>query len=417
MANKLLIWILVLLVLLNSAIGAYAYLLSKDIDTLREQLANEISAVIGEMEALGEETEGNFDTVEEAIRANQNGIDALEDSVDGELTLLGDRIAGLETGMDEMEAGIGDIESGLAAIGPGLEADQVYQAVSPSVVEISNGEQTIGSGFIYDNDGHIVTANHVVEALTTIHVVLADGRTSPASVVGTCTLSDVAVLSLERQFDVAPLTLADSSSIVIGEQAIVIGSPFDEGWTVTAGIISQVGRFEEIGDETESRWIANLLQFDAPANFGNSGGPLFNTAGEVIGIVIARVEPELGDGISYAVSANKVRRVADAIIEHGSFDYPLLGVEVSDITPIMAGALGRETVHGALVGSVVAGGPAGVAGVQVDDIIIAINAVPVTEVADLISYLGEYGTPDDSVVLTIIRNGTEMESTVTLGSR
>ena len=417
MANKVLIGILILLLLINGAIGAYAYLLSKDIDTLREQLADEISTVGAEVTALSVETEGRFDTVEEAIQSNQASIDALGDKVDGEMIWLGDRIAGLEGRIDNLEAGMDEIEIGLAAIEPGLEVDEVYQAVSLAVVEVGDGEQTSGSGFIYDANGHIVTANHVVEGLTTIHVVLADGRTSPASVVGTCPISDVAVLALERQFDVAPLTLADSSGIRIGEPAFIIGSPFDQEGTVTAGIISQLGRFEEIGDETGSHWVANLLQYDAPTNFGNSGGPLLNAAGEVIGLVIARVGPEIGDGIAYAVSSNKVRRVADAIIEQGSFSYPWLGVEVSDITPIMAETLGRETVHGVVVGSVTSGGPAEGAGVQVDDIIIAINGVPVTEVADLVSYLGEYGSPGDSAVIAIIRDGTEMDLTVTLGTR
>ncbi|UCB42694.1 MAG: trypsin-like peptidase domain-containing protein [Dehalococcoidales bacterium] len=410
MVNKVLIVILVLLVILNGAIGAYAYLLNKDIDTLSEQLTDQISAVRTEVTALSEETEARFDVIDEGVQSNQASIDALGDRLDEELAQTSDKIAGLE-------AGIGGIRSELAAIEPGLEADEVYQAVSPAVVEVSDGEQTVGSGFIFDTDGHVVTANHVVDELTTIHIILADGRTSPASVVGTCPLSDVAVLALERQFDIMPLTLADSSLIRIGEPAITVGSPFNQEGTVTAGIVSQVGRYEEIGDETDSHWVANLLQFDAPANFGNSGGPLFSAAGEVIGLIIARVGPDIGDGIAFAVSANKVRRVADAIIEYGSFNYPWIGVEVSDITPIIAETFGRETVYGAIVDSVTTGGPAEDAGVQDDDIIIAINGVAVTEVADLVSYLGEYGSPDDPVTLTIVRNDTEIELTVTLGTR
>jgi S1-C subfamily serine protease len=197
---------------------------------------------------------------------------------------------------------------------------------------------------------------------------------------------------------------------------VAIGSPFDASGTITAGIVSQLGRYEEVSDETDSRWIANLIQFDAPANFGNSGGPLFDAAGEVIGIIVARVEPELGDGISYAVSANKVRRVADAIIELGEFDYPWLGVIVSDITPLSAELIDRESVYGALVDQVISGGPADQAGARSGDIIVSIDGVTVTEVADLVSYLGEYASPGDSVVLTIIRDDTEVEVTVTLSN-
>ncbi|HEY32277.1 MAG TPA: PDZ domain-containing protein [Dehalococcoidia bacterium] len=414
MVNRVLIAILILLVLINGAIGVYAYLLNRDIDTLSEQLADQVNALGDEVTVLSKQAEVRLDAVEEGMQSNQVGIDALGDKVDEELIQVGDRIIELA---ENLETEINGITSELAAIEPGLEADEVYQAVSPAVVEVSDGERTIGSGFIYDDDGHVVTANHVVEELTTIHVVLADGRTSPASVVGTCPLSDVAVLAPERQFDIVPLTLADSSAVKIGEPAITIGSPFDQRGTVTAGIISQVGRFEEIGDEAGSNWIANLLQFDAPANYGNSGCPLFNAAGEVIGLVVARVEPEIGDGISYAVSANKVRRVADAIIEQGSFNYPWLGVEASDFTPILAEMVGRETVDGAFVGFVTPGGPAEDAGIQADDIIIAINSVVVTEVADLVSYLGEHGSPGDSSVVTVVRDDSEIELTVTLGTR
>jgi S1-C subfamily serine protease len=309
-----------------------------------------------------------------------------------------------------------DISSELGELGPLLYADTVYQTVSQSVVSISDGENTIGSGFVYDDNGRVVTANHVVNELSTIYIVLPDGRTTPASVVGTCPLSDVAVLALERQFDVMPLTLADSAVINIGEPVVTIGSPFDEAGTITAGIVSQLNRYESIGDETESSWIANLIQFDAPANFGNSGGPLFNVDGEVVGIIVARVEPELGDGISYAVSSNKVRRVADAIIESGSFDYPWLGVTVSDITPTMAEMIGRASINGALVGQVISGGPAALAGVRSNDIVTAINNVSVNSTADLVSYLGEYTSPGDSATLTIIRNDTEIELTVTLSN-
>ena len=417
MANKVIIGILVLLLVINAAIGTYAYLLSRDIDTLSRQLADQqeevtaqLGAVSDEVEALGMETEARFGTVEEGLQSNLASLDALGNQIAEEAALTESKIAGLQ-------AGISSISSELTEMGPLLNADAVYQAVSQSVVAVSDGEHTIGSGFIYDSDGHVVTANHVVDELTTIYVVLPDGRTTPASVVGRSPLSDVAVLTLERQFDVMPLTLADSAGISIGEPVVTIGNPFDEEGTITAGIVSQLGRFEEVGDETGSSWIANLIQFDAPANFGNSGGPLFNVAGEVIGIIIARVGPELGDGIAYAVSANKVRRVADSIIERGSFAYPWLGVEVSDITPLLAELIGRESVHGVLVEQVAPGGPADLAGVRSDDIIIAINGVTITEIADLVSYLGEYTSPGDSAILTIIRDDTEIELTATLSNR
>jgi 2-alkenal reductase len=417
MANKIIIGILVLLLLGNAAIGTYAYLLGRDIDTLSRQLTDQqseltdqIGDVSNDVEALGVETENQFDVVTEEIQSNLDNLNALRDEIAEETALTDSKIEGLETA-------ISSISGELAEIGPWLNVESIYQAVSQSVVVISDGEHTVGSGFVYDNEGHIVTANHVIAELNTVYVVFPDGRTTAANVVGSCPLSDVAVLSLERQFDVTPLTLADSAAISVGEPVAAIGSPFDEEGTVTAGIVSQLGRYEEVGSEADSSWIANLIQFDAPANFGNSGGPLFNTAGEVIGIIIARIGPEFGDGISFAVSANKVKRVAGAIIEQGFFDYPWLGVQVVDITPQAAELIGRESVHGALVNEVTPGGPASLAGVRGDDIIIAIDGIAVTEIADLVSYLGEYTSPGDSVILTIIRDDTEIEITVTLSSR
>ncbi len=417
MANKVIIGILVLLLVINAAIGTYAYLLGRDIDTLSRQLVDQeeemtaqLVTVSSEVAGLGMVTDTRFDTVEEGIQSNLVALDALGEEFAEKVALTETQIAGLE-------ADISGIRGELTEMGPVLNADEVYQTVSQSVVEVSDGEHTIGSGFVYDNNGHVLTANHVIDELTNIYIVFPDGRTTPASLVGSCPLSDVAVLSLERQFDITPLALADSADISIGEPTVTIGSPFDEEGTITAGIVSQLGRFEEIGDETESSWIANLIQFDAPANFGNSGGPLFNAAGEVIGIVVARIGPEIGDGIAYAVSANKVRRVADAIIERGSFDYPWLGVEVSDITPLLAELIGRESIHGALVSLVTPGGPAKLAGVHDDDIIIAINGVAITGVANLVSYLGEYASPGDSAVLTIIRDNAEIELTATLSNR
>jgi S1-C subfamily serine protease len=163
--------------------------------------------------------------------------------------------------------------------------------------------------------------------------------------------------------------------------------------------------------------VANIIQFDAAVNFGNSGSPLLNSKGEVIGMVVARVDPDLGDGVYYAVSSNKVRRVALSLIEKGSFDYPWLGVEIANLTLETVRARNLETINGVLVKTVLVATPAEVAGIKVDDIIVAINETPVREVADLTCYLGEYSSPGEEVNLALIRDGAKMELPLKIGKR
>jgi len=163
--------------------------------------------------------------------------------------------------------------------------------------------------------------------------------------------------------------------------------------------------------------VANLIQFDAAVNFGHSGSPLLNSEGEVIGMVIARIDPELGDGVYYAISSNKVNRVALSLIERGYFEYPWFGVEIANLTAETVRDRDLETANGALVKAVLAGDPAEAAGIEVDDIIVTIDGTPVRGTADLTCYLGEYISPGDEVTLTIIRDGVEIELTLEVGNR
>jgi S1-C subfamily serine protease len=229
--------------------------------------------------------------------------------------------------------------------------------------------------------------------------------------------SDVAVLTSKEALNIEALTLADSSNVRVGEPVIVIGNPLELPGTITSGIVSQTNRFVEIRYDSGTRWVANLIQFDAAVNFGNSGSPLLNSKGEVIGMVIGRVDPNLGDGIYYAVSLNKVKRVADSIITRGSFDYPWLGVEIANLTPETVRARGLKTTNGVLVKGVITNTPAGAAGIKVDDIIMGIRGMAVQGTADLTSYLGEYMSIDEVVTLEIIRDGAKLELSVKLGKR
>ncbi|MFH1002798.1 MAG: trypsin-like peptidase domain-containing protein [Chloroflexota bacterium] len=320
-----------------------------------------------------------------------------------------------QTRVSDLEDEVGTLSTQISRTT--LNASQVYQKVAQSVVRVTDGQHTIGSGFIFDDRGHVVTASHVAEHLSQIEVILPDGYIAAATLTGNSPQSDVAVLKLTGRLTAPPLTLADSATLVVGEPVVAMGSPLNLPDTLTTGSISQLDRYVEIQLDTQTRWTPNLIQFDAAVNPGNSGGPLFNTKGEVIGLVIARINPQEGDGINYAVSANKVKRVAAAIIDHGVFAYPWLGLEVSDLTPDTALALGRETVYGALVRGISPGGPATSAGIQRDDIVVSFNGTAIRNVAHLISYLGEHSLPGDQVKIGLIRDGQALERSLIVGQR
>lgn len=411
MVSKVIVIMLAALLVMTGSIAVYSYQLTAEIDslseqltTLREEATTSVGTVRGMLAAYTQETNAKLDIIDQKVQDNRDGILASEEAVQRNSDLL-----------SELEGEVVDIVKALAEEESWLQADRLYEAVSQSVIEVSDGRNTIGSGFVYDDQGHVVTAHHVIEQLNSLYVVFPDGRISRASVVGSSSPSDVAVLLLERQFNVTPLMMANSESIRIGDAVVAIGSPFDLGGTVTAGIVSQLNRFEMIDNDLESRWISNLIQFDASANFGNSGGPLFNVDGEVIGLIIARVGPTTGEGISYAVSANKAKRVTDTIIKQGFFDYPWLGIEARDITPEAAEELDRETIHGVLIGTVAPDSPAWKAGVQAEDIIISIDGKTIEGMADLTSYLGEYTSPGDSTVVEVERGGILLQLMVIVG--
>jgi S1-C subfamily serine protease len=252
----------------------YTYTLSQQINYLSEQLAVFQQEHVAQIDALSEE------------------LTTLKTETLIRLGILEGEIGEATSRLDILED---EIEDMAASFSPSLiNASEVYQKVRQATVRISNGERTVGSGFILDAEAHVVTANHVTEDLANIYVILPDGSISPATITGSCPHSDVAVLTLEDEPVTESLVLADSATVRIGEPVVTIGNPFDLTETLTSGIVSQINRFIEIETDSETRWVANLIQFDAAANFGNSGGPLLNSEGEVIGMVIARINPDEG---------------------------------------------------------------------------------------------------------------------------
>ena len=377
MVNKVLIGIIALALVLAGAAGGYTFYLGEQLAASQKQQAAEISTLHDAIAAQGQDT--------------QTKIDALDTNLKGVTT--------------EMEQSL-------------INAGKLYPEVSQGIVKISNGTEELGSGFAFDAVGHILTNQHVIEGQNPIYIILADGHVSAATILGSDKYSDVTVLrpSLFIPALIPPaLTLADSNMIEVGEPVIAIGNPFDLPWILTSGIISQTGQTVGIKYTSGSREVANIIQFDAPINSGNSGSPLLNAKGEVIGMVVARIDPALGDGVYWAISSNKASRVASSLIAQGSFDYPWLGVETTDITPETAIARNLETANGALVTTVTPKAPAATAGIMVDDIIVAINGAPVRNTADLTCYLGEHVSYNDQVTLTLIRSGTKIELPLTVG--
>jgi S1-C subfamily serine protease len=415
MTNKIIIGMLVLLLLLMGGFGYYSYTLNQQVDALGEQLTTfeaEQAARIGVLNdalaALRQETSGRISHLEEKTQAE---IDALKKTAE----VTENRVASFENEIYGITSQVEGLENRLAD--SVIDAGEVYQRVSQATVRISDGWNTLGSGVILDNEAHVLTAHHVVENLSQIYVIMYDGRISRATSIGSCQFSDIAVLKLEDNPAIEPPPLADSSRIKVGEPVAAIGAPLDQRDTLTTGIISQVNRFADIQYDTQSRWVPNLLQFDAPINFGNSGGPLFNAGGEVIGIVIARVHPTEGDGIYWAVAANKVKRVAEAIISQGRFDYPWIGINMADLTPQLVRDMALETANGVIVGSVFSGSPAEAGGIRIDDVIVAMDDIPIKGSADLTSYLGEFKSPGDTARFSLIREGEEIELSLEVGKR
>jgi 2-alkenal reductase len=278
------------------------------------------------------------------------------------------------------------------------------------------GDETVsGSGVFISQDGYILTNNHVVEGVKEVNIVLSDGRQQKATIVGTDMYADLAVLKTDGQIP-AVATLGNSDVLKPGESVIAIGSPLgDFKNTVTAGVVSATGRSIDTGQGYQ---IEGLIQTDAAINQGNSGGPLVNLVGEVIGIntlmVRGGVSGAIAEGLGFAIPSNTARAVAEQIMQKGYFSRPYLGVRWQSITPDIADAYNLPVKWGAYITNVTGNSPAGNAGLQPDDIIVQIGDIPIDETHSYINVLFQY-KPGDQVTVTVLRNGQKLEFQVTLG--
>jgi S1-C subfamily serine protease len=331
----------------------------------------------------------------------------------------------------------------------GKTVNQIYDATSAGVAFIeasgSGGQglpspfgggvpqqQATGSGFVIDDDGHVMTNAHVVDGADDIEVTLGDDEESyDAEVVGEDTSTDIAVLEIDAPADeLEPLPLGDSSALQVGDPVVAIGNPFGLDRTVTAGIVSALQR--EIS-APDGFTITDVIQTDAPINPGNSGGPLIDGSGEVIG-VNSQIESSGGQGnvgIGFAVPIDTAREIAQQLIAEGEVQHAFLGISGADLDPEIADVLNLDETEGALVQDVVpdsaadqAGIEAGDAAVTVDgqriraggDIIVAVDGDAVAGMDDVIAAMNSR-QPGDEVELTLLRGGDERTVTVELGER
>ena len=320
----------------------------------------------------------------------------------------------------------------LAGIPKDEPVARVAAAVSPSVVQVNVevSQQTplgtrrgegLGSGVVYRDDGYIITNAHVVRGASDVEVAFADGSTEPAELVGSDPNSEIAVLRVDRN-DLPAATFKTDEQPIVGQLAVAIGSPAGFEATVTAGIVSAVGREfprELVGnDEEAASALVDLIQTDAAISPGNSGGALVDRDGNIVGINVAYLPPaETGAvNLGFAIPADTAISIADQLIETGEVTTPYLGVGTIPLTPEVAEQFGLSVESGELVDSVRPGSGAQEAGVRRGDVITAIEGEEVASYGDLLSTLRDY-QPGDTVGLTIVRGGEERTIDVTLGER
>jgi putative serine protease PepD len=300
----------------------------------------------------------------------------------------------------------------------------VYKAARAGVVEIitttqgssgtspfpygggsSGSSQAQGSGFVYDTAGHVITNYHVVRGASSISVTFPDGSKYDAHVVGSDPSTDLAVLKVDAPSSkLQPLTLGDSNALAVGDGVVAIGSPFGLEETVTSGIVSALNRSIQ---STNNFTIPGAIQTDAAINHGNSGGPLLNLSGDVVGVT-SQIESESGgnEGVGFAVPSNTVRSVAQQIIAGKTVQHAFLGVAIGDAT----------SRSGAKIGTVRNDSPAAKAGLKVGDVITGFDGRTIESADDLTAAVGA-AKPGEQVKLTYVRGGQTKTTTVTLGNR
>ena len=325
-----------------------------------------------------------------------------------------------------------------------LSLNDLFELVENSIVQVTKtmppanpfgpdkeNTTSLGSGFIYNNKGYIVTNNHVVENAKVVDVTLINGDRYTANVTGTDAFSDLAVIKINENTTTTttttipkPLVVGNSSELRVGDQVVAIGNPFGLESSMTTGIVSQIGRLLSIDERGFS--IPNAIQTDALINPGNSGGPLLNMKGEVIGVNTAGIFP---GGIGLAVPSNTVLRIIPVLMEEKNYTHPWLGVTGNTLTADIAKREKLDrTQKGVIIDTIVRDSPADLAGLNGSnineygekrgwDIITAIDGKPIIKMEDLISYLELNKAVNDNATLSVYRDGEIIDKQITLKSR
>ena len=273
----------------------------------------------------------------------------------------------------------------------------------------SQRAEALGSGFIVGADGTIVTNNHVIDGATSIKVTLDDGTELPAKLVGRDTKNDLAVLKVKSDKALPTVKWGYSDKLMPGDQVLAFGNPFGIGTTVTSGIVSARGR------DLHSGPFDDFIQIDAPINHGNSGGPLVDVSGNVVGINTAIYSPNGGSvGVGFAIPSDQAQKVVAKLMKGGNIEYGYLGVQIQEVTPDVASAIGLDHPAGALVSEVTDGSPAAKAGIQTGDVITGFAGQEIKEPKDLSRAVADVA-PGARETLDVWRNGKAMQISADVG--
>jgi 2-alkenal reductase len=316
---------------------------------------------------------------------------------------------------------------------------ELYRQVNPAVVHIFVLDEQgflagTGSGFVYDSAGHIVTNNHVVVNASGLEVSFFNGERREAEIIGTDVDSDLAVIKIEGLPEgVRPLPLGESNNIEVGQFVVAIGNPFDKEGSLSLGIVSGLGRAltsDRIAEGGGRYSLPRVIQTDAAINPGNSGGPLLNLNGEVLGVNSAiNTSTGTNSGVGFSIPVNAVKRVIPALIADGVYQYPFIGIRMTSLDLAAQEQLSLPQAAGAYVIDITPGSPADVAGLRASgindsigflpggDLIIAVDNLPITSPDDLISFLVFDTEIGQTINLSVIRDGQQIEVPLTLGER
>ena len=320
-----------------------------------------------------------------------------------------------------------------------LSLTEIFERSEAGVVRVNvikseqiEGLNGVGSGFVFDQSGHVITNHHVIDNSEKIVVTFLDGSSYNANIIGSDPFTDIAVIKVDAEPSLLhPLPVGDSSNLKVGMQVVAIGNPFGLSGSMTAGIVSQLGRLLPSQDTGFS--IPDVIQTDAAINPGNSGGPLLNMKGEVVGINTA-IQSAIGEftGIGFAIPSKTVSKIAPQLIEEGEYHHPWVGISGRDIDPDLAKILNLKDAKGFLIVTVVEASPADKAGLigssktkEIDgvtyqvggDVILSVDGKPVRKIDDILIHLQREKSVGDEMVLEILRDGRNTNFVILLEER